>query len=149
MLSSSLEKYLVAIYELLETNKELKVGDLSKQMNQSLQKTIQALQRMHYQKHVIYSPYQPIRLTEKGREMAVYLVARQDLINEFLEILHIEKNRDSELEAMVQYLSYDSLEKIEKFVMFNRQYPEIAKRFDLVLQMPPKNILLPPLPSQD
>lgn len=149
MLSSSLEKYLIAIYEQLETNKELKISDLSKQMNQSLQKTIQALQRMHYQKQIIYSPYQPLRLTEEGKKMAEYLIARNMLIDEFLEILHFEKNLVAEKEAMAQYLSYDSLGKIEKFVIFNRQYPEIAKRFELLLQIPQKNTLLPPLPIKE
>lgn len=149
MLSSSLEKYLVAIYEMMETNKELKISELAKHMNQSLQKTIQALQRMHYQKQVIYSPYQPLKLTEEGKKMAEYLIARDALIDEFLSLLHIEKNAAAEREAMAQYLSYDSLEKIEKFVMFNRQYPEIAKRFELLLQIPPKNTLLPPLPVKE
>lgn len=149
MLSSSLEKYLVTLYELLETNKELKVSDLAKQMNQSLQKTIQALQRMHYQKQVVYSPYQPLKLTDEGRKMAEYLIARNTLLDEFLKILHIEKNAVGEREVMAQYLSYESLEKIERFVMFNRQYPEISQRFELLLQMPPKNTLLPPLPTKE
>lgn len=149
MLSASLEKYLVAIYELLEVNQELRISDLSKRMNQSLQKTIQALQRMHYQKQVIYSPYQPLRLTEEGRKMAEYLMARDALIDEFLSILHIEKNAIAEREAMAQYLSYESLEKIEKFVMFNRQYPEIGERFELILEMPPRNTLLPPIPYKE
>lgn len=149
MLSSSLEKYLVTLYELLDTNKELKVSDLAKQMNQSLQKTIQALQRMHYQKQVVYSPYQPLKLTDEGRKMAEYLIARNTLLDEFLKILHIEKNAVGEREVMAQYLSYESLEKIERFVMFNRQYPEISQRFELLLQMPPKNTLLPPLPTKE
>lgn len=149
MLSSSLEKYLVAIYELLETNKELKVSELSKHMNQSLQKTIQALQRMHYQKQVIYSPYQPLKMTEEGRKMAEYLMARDALIDEFLGILHIEKNAQAEREAMAQYLSYESLRKIERFVMFNRQYPEIGERFEMLLEMAPRNTLLPPLPIKE
>lgn len=149
MLSSSLEKYLVAIYEMLETSKELKISDLSKRMNQSLQKTMQALQRMHYQKQVVYSPYQPLKLTAEGKKMAEYLVARDALLDEFISILHIEKNAEAEREVLAQYLSYESLEKIEKFVMFNRQYPEIKERFDLLLQLPPKNTLLPPMPGKE
>lgn len=149
MLSSSLEKYLVAIYEMLETGKELKISDLSKRMNQSLQKTIQALQRMHYQKQVVYSPYQPLKLTDEGRRMAEYLVARDALLDEFISLLHIEKNAEAEREVLAQYLSYESLEKIEKFVMFNRQYPEIRERFDLLLQLPSKNTLLPPMPGKE
>ncbi len=147
MLSSSLEKCLVCTYQMLESDRELKISDLAKQMNQPLQKTIQALQRMHYQKHVVYSPYQPLKLTEQGKSTAEYLIARDALIDEFLSFLRIEKNFMTEKEAMSQYLSYESLEQIEKFVIFNRQYPEIAERFSLLLKMTPQHTLLPPLPS--
>lgn len=146
MLSSSLEKYLICIYEMLEEDKELKVSDLARKMNQPLQKTIQALQRMHYQKHIIYSTYQPLRMTDGGKKMAEYLIARDALIGEFLGILKIEKNLSAEKEAMAQYLSHESLEKIERFVMFNRKYPEISERFNLLLQIVPQDTLLPPIP---
>ncbi len=149
MLSSSLEKYLIGIYEMLEEDKELKISDLAKRMNQPLQKVIQALQRMHYQKHIVYSTYQPLRMTEQGRKTAEYLIARNALIDEFFGILRIEKNADLEKEAMVQYLSHESLEKIERFVLFNRKYPEISERFNLLLQMVPQDRLLPPIPNDE
>lgn len=149
MLSSSLEKYLVCIYEQLESHNELKISELAKEMNQPLQKTIQAMQRMHYQKHIIYSTYQPIKMTEQGKKMAEYLIARDALIKEFLGLLHIEQNAEAEKEAMAQYLSYDSLEKIERFVLFNRRYPEVAERFDMLLQIPAEETLLPPFPANE
>lgn len=149
MLSSSLEKYLIYIYEQLENSKELKISEVAKEMNQPLQKTIQALQRMHYQKQIIYSAYQPLKMTAQGKKMAEYLIARNELIDEFLSILHIEQNKETEKEAMSQYLSYESLEKIERFVIFNRQYPEISERFELLLQMQFKERLLPPIPTNE
>ena len=137
------------MYQMLESDKELKTSDLAKQMNQPLQKTIQALQRMHYQKQVVYSPYQPLKMTEQGKSTAEYLIARDALIDEFLSFLHIEKNFATEKEAMSQYLSYESLEQIEKFMIFNRQYPEIAERFAMLIKMTPKHTLLPPLPNME
>lgn len=147
MLTSSLEKYLLAIYELLENKKELKSSELAKQMNQPLQKVVQALQRLHYQKYILYSAYQPCSLTSQGREVAQYLLARDELIDEFLRTLHIEKNREIEKEAMQQYLSYETLQSIEKFVIFNRKYPEISKRLELLSKREPRERLLPPLPG--
>ena len=129
MLSSSLEKYLIGIYEMLEEDKELKISDLAKRMNQPLQKVI--------------------RMAERGRKTAEYLIARNALIDEFFGILRIEKNADLEKEAMVQYLSRESLEKIERFVLFNRKYPEISERFNLLLQMVPQDRLLPPIPNDE
>jgi Mn-dependent DtxR family transcriptional regulator len=149
MLSSSLEKYLVGIYKMAVADKELKSTDVAKQINQPLQKTIQALQRMHYQKYIVYSPYQPLKLTEQGRQMAEYLMAREALVEEFLTLLLIEENRESEKEAMQQYLSYESLEVIEKFVLFNREYPEIYNRYQLIAKKKLKTRLLPPIPDYE
>ena len=125
MLSSSLEKCLVCMYQMLESDKELKISDLAKQMNQ------------------------PLKMTEQGKSTAEYLIARDALIDEFLSFLHIEKNFATEKEAMSQYLSYESLEQIEKFMIFNTQYPEIAERFAMLIKMTPKHTLLPPLPNME
>lgn len=136
---------------MLEDDVEPTASDLSKKMNQPLQKTIQSLQRMHYQKQIVYSSFEPLKITETGKQMARYIIARDELIEEFLKLLHIEENLDSEKESMAQYLSTDSLEKIEKFVMFSRKYPEISKRFDLLLQIEPdtRDRILPPLPKMN
>lgn len=149
MLSASLEKYLLCIYERINGDKELKSTEIAREMNQPLQKAVQALQRLHYQKYITYSAYQPLRLTEQGKQVAEYLVARNKLIDEFLDILHIERNKETEKEAMQQYLSYDSLRTIEKFVIFNKQYPEIAQRYEMILKREPIKYLLPEFPSSD
>jgi DtxR family Mn-dependent transcriptional regulator len=59
VLSSSLEEFLITIYKMSEERTELKSTEVARTIDAPLQKTIQALQRMHYQKYIIYSPYQP------------------------------------------------------------------------------------------
>lgn len=147
MLPTSLEKYLLCIYRMLDANKELKSTELARQMNQSLQKAVQALQRLHYQKYIVYSAYQPLKLTTKGEQMAEYLMARTALIDEFLEILQLTEHKEAEKEMMEQYLSYESLKKIEKFILLNREYPEIAKRYEMLLKKEVRVHLLPELPE--
>ena len=66
---------------------------------------------------------------------------------EFLDILHIEQNKETEKEAMQQYLSYESLKTIEKFVIFNKQYPEIGTRYEMILKREPIAYLLPEFPK--
>ena len=149
MLSSSLEKYLVGIHKMALADKELKSTDIAKEINQPLQKTIQALQRMHYQKYIMYSPYQPLKLTEQGKQMAEYLIAREALVEEFLSLLQINENKELEKETMQQYLSYESLEAIEKFVLFNRQYTEVAQSYKLLLKRKITAKLLPPIPENE
>ncbi|MHC1750148.1 MAG: metal-dependent transcriptional regulator [Cellulosilyticaceae bacterium] len=148
MLSSSLEDFLIIIYKMANDGEELKSSEISKALNMPLKKTIQALQRMHYQKYVVYLPYQPLTITDKGKEMAEYLVSRNDLLEEFLNVLQITENEDEKL-AMRQYLSYESLEAIEKFVLFVRQYPEITNRYKLFMKRTAKPKILKSMPETE
>lgn len=147
MLSSSLEDYLEIICRMQLEKGEVKSLEIAQDLKVPLSRVVQAIQRLHYQKYLIYSPYKPLELTSKGEQMGNYLTARNRLIKEFLGFLEIKENFQSELEAMQQYLSVPSLETIEKFILFTRQYPEISQRYKLFLKKVPKEVLLPKLPE--
>ncbi|MEF9960199.1 MAG: iron dependent repressor, metal binding and dimerization domain protein [Niameybacter sp.] len=149
MLSSSLEQYLIHIYKLSEQGQEIKSSDLSTELSMPLKKTIQALQRMHFQKYIIYLAYQPITITDKGKEMARYLVSRDTLIDEFLDILQLTDHKEEERESLKQFLSYETLESIERFVCFVRQYPEIMNRYRLYNKRKMRCKILEPLPEEE
>ncbi|MDA3733918.1 hypothetical protein PBV87_20805 [Niameybacter massiliensis] len=149
MLSSSLEQYLIHIYKLSEQGQEIKSSELSTELNMPLKKTIQALQRMHFQKYIVYLAYQPITITDKGKEMAKYLISRDELIDEFLDILQLTNNREEEREGMKQFLSYEALESVERFVCFVRQYPEIINRYRLYSKRKMRIKILEPLPEEE
>ena len=148
VLSSSLEQYLIHIYKLSEQGQEIKSGELSNQLNMPLKKTIQALQRMHYQKYITYLSYQPINITDKGKEMARYLISRDQLIDEFIDILQLTHNEE-EKEGMKQLLSYEALESIERFVCFVRQYPEIINRYKQYNKRKMRTKILDALPQEE
>ena len=149
MLSSSLEKYLMIIFEMAMKDEEVKCSEISKALNVPLKKTIQALQRMHYQKYVVYLAYQPLTITEKGKEMARFLISRDALVKEFISILQLPEETEEEKEMMRQYLSYDTLESMERFVAFIHQYPEVTNRYQLFCKRKLKTRLLEPLPEED
>lgn len=148
MLSASLEECLEVIYKMALQENELKSSEIAKQLNVPLSRVIQGIQRLHYQKYLIYSPYKPIELTAKGKEMGEYLIARKALIKEFLDILQIKENVENEAKAMEQYLSVSSLRAIEKFILFIRQYPEVTQRYKLISRKLTQGALLPPLPEE-
>lgn len=149
MLSSSLEEYLIVIYKMAVQNEELKSSEISRALSVPLKKTIQALQRMHYQKYITYLPYQPLAITDKGKDMAKFLISRNALIEEFLNMMQISENFRTEKETMQQYLSYETLEALEKFILFMRQYPEVLNRYKIFMKRMPKNKILEALPEQD
>lgn len=149
VLSSSLEKYLIAIYKLAEKEEEIKSSELAKSLNVPLKKTIQALQRMHYQKYIVYLAYQPLTITDKGKEMARFLISRDALIEEFISILQLPESSEEDKETLKQYLSFETLESIERFVAFIHQYPEVTNRYKLFCKRKLKTRLLEPIPEEE
>lgn len=147
MLSSSLEEYLEIICTMKEEKGQIKPLEISQELQVPLSRVIQAIQRLHYQKYLIYSPYKPLEITNKGKEMGQYLLARNKLIEEFLRFLGVEENFQSELEAMKQYLSVPSIETIEKFMLFTRQYPEVEQRYKKYSKKKIGGSILPKLPE--
>ena len=148
MLSPSLERYLLEIYKKSMTQEEIKIGELSKTLNAPLKKTIQALQRLHFQKFLVYSAYQPIMITEKGIAMAKYLQSKDLILEEFLEILLFPKECNEERETMQQYFSEEAIECFERFVIFIKQYPEITNRYKVFSKRKLKTRLLEPKPEE-
>ncbi len=149
MLSSSLEQYLRRIYQMTENGEEIKSSELARTLNVPLKKTIQALQRMHYQKYIVYIAYQPIIMTDKGKEMAKFLISRDALLDEFVKIVQLPKLQEENEEMMRQSLSYEMLEAIEYFVAFNHQYPEVGTRYRLFYKRKLKTRLLEPMPDEE
>lgn len=149
MLSSSLEIYLIEIYKSVENQEEVTCSDVAKKLNIPIKKVIQAVQRMHYQKYVQYTTYQPIKITPRGEQLARYLISKDKLLDNFLDILQITQNIDSEKESMQQYLSYDSLKQIEQFVLFVNKHPEITNRYKLFLEKRQQNSILEQIPPED
>ena len=133
MISPSLEDYLESIYKSEISDIEIKPLTISQELDKPLSRVVQAIQRLHYQKYLVYSPYKPIKLTNKGIELGKYIDSRNKLIKDFLELINLsDTNLDNELDAMKQYLSIETLESIEKFLLFNKQYPEINQRYKMV-----------------
>lgn len=132
-----------------EKEEEIKSSEIAKVLNIPLKKTVQALQRLHFQKYIVYSAYQPLQITEKGKQMALYLASKDLVLEEFLNIIQLPDHCQEEKEAMHQYLSYEALECIERFVIFVKQYPEIMNRYRLFNKRKLKMRMLEQKPEDD
>ncbi len=149
MLASNLEVYVVEVYKATQNGEEITCSDLAKRLGLPIRTAIQSVQRIHYQKYLNYTTYQPIKITPKGEKLAKYIISKDLLIDSFLDILQINQNSELEKETMAQCLNHDMLERIEQFVLFVNQHPEIINRYKLYLEHQQKNRILEPVPVED
>ncbi|OON91246.1 MAG: hypothetical protein ATN34_05225 [Epulopiscium sp. Nele67-Bin002] len=148
MLSPSLEKYLIEVHMSIQNGEEVTCSEIAKKLNVTTTKTIQGIQRLHYQKYLHYTTYQPIEMTERGEQLAKYIIPKYMLIDRFLDMLQLE-DMQADRDAMAQLFSDDMLEHIEQFVLFVEQYPEIINRYQLYLNNRQSSRILATKPDED
>lgn len=119
-LTESLEKYLLAIYEITKINKAARVKDVSNYLNIGGPATSDAVKTLASRNYINYVPYGIITMTRKGTAKAKEKIERHKIISNFLEkVLFIEKE-DVELNAKrIEYsMPEDILDKFIKFLTF-------------------------------
>ena len=130
MLSPSLQDYLEEMYRLSIKIDEIRVSDIAQILDVSLPSVVKALHKLSNRGYVIYQPYEAIKLTEKGIFEGRFLVQRNQLLKDFLTVLKTSSDIEKEAESMEHYLSFSTIQSIEKFVHFMKENPDIQKRYD-------------------
>ena len=117
-LTNSQEEYLKTIYLLYKNNKKVRVTDIAEKLKitkPSVNKGINVLRQMEL---VNYKAYGNISLTEKGENLAVGVIKRQDILEMFLiEVLEIDKKQaEEEAKAMKYAMSQETALKLDKYI---------------------------------
>lgn len=118
MLTPSLEDYLEELYRLKMNNKEIRIKDIAKCLDVSMPSVVNGLRKLSNLKYIIYRPYEQIQVTDKGRKKGDFLVKRNQILKNFLEVIRAECDIEKEAEAMEHYLSISTIKSIEKMVEF-------------------------------
>lgn len=137
-LTVSKEDYLKAIWSLSERPNELKsdasTRDLAELLQVSPPAVSRMLKQMEKQSLVAHIPYYGVRLTEKGRGVALKIVRRHRLLELFLfEVLKYSPDT-----------VHDEAERLEHHIS-----EEFEKKIDALLNFPTKCPHGSPIPSRE
>lgn len=128
-LGVSKEDYLKAIWSLSERRTEEKseagTKDLAATLKVSQPAVSRMLKRMERESLVAHTPYYGVRLTNKGRKVALKIVRRHRLLELFLtEILHYDSRLvHDEAERLEHHISKEFEEKIDALLGYPKQCP--------------------------
>jgi len=119
-LTESLEKYLLAIYEITKINKAARVKDVSNYLKIGGPATSDAVKTLASKKFINYVPYGIITITPKGTKKAKEKLERHKIISRFLEKVLLVEKKDIEKSAKsVEYsMPKDVLDKFICFLTF-------------------------------
>ena len=133
MLTNSLEEYLKTIYLLKNTEKNIRVTDISKKLNCSKPSVNRALNCLKDEGLILYEAYGDIKITEKGTNIAKSIVKRQDILKLFLtEILDVDdKTAEFEAASMKHSISEDTVSKLESYIVKTMGLEDLNCNFDI------------------
>ena len=119
-LTESLEKYLLAIHEIVKTNQAARVKDVSKFLNIGAPATSDAVKTLATKGFVNYVPYGIITLTEKGKKSAEEKISRTKIISNFLEkVLMLPSDKINKYTSEIEFsMSEEVLDRFVKFLHF-------------------------------
>ena len=127
--TASKEDYLKAIWSLSERRAEQKsdasTRDLAEYLSVSPPAVSRMLSQMKRQSLVAHTPYHGVRLTVKGREVAIRIVRRHRLLELFLvKVLNYDLNSvHDEAERLEHHISDEFEQKIDALLEFPKKCP--------------------------
>ena len=124
-LSSSLEDYLEAIYDIKNEENIVRITDISTKLSVEKPSVNTAIKKLKNLNLVIHEKYGNIILTEKGEEEASRVKAKHNIIlrflNDILGVPIVEADRDA---CKIEHaISNSTFERLSKFIEFFDEDP--------------------------
>ena len=129
-LSSSLEDYLEAIYNIKNKEGYVRVTDISRELNVEKPSVFMAIKKLKNLKLVIHEKYGDIILTKRGEEEALRVKKKHDVLLMFLTDLLGLSRKEAEKDACrIEHVICDNtFERLSKFINFLYDYDLINKK---------------------
>lgn len=129
MPTPSMEDYIELIYKLIESKGYARVSDIAEALEVHPSSVTKMVQKLDKDEYLNYEKYRGFILTAKGKKIGERLVFRHELLEQFLEIIGVEKeNIYRDVEGIEHHLSWNSIDRIGDVVQyFEADKERIAK----------------------
>ena len=130
-LSSSLEDYIEAIYNLANEEGKVRSIVIARKLNVSRASVSEAVQKLAKDELVDYSKYNDVTITEKGKKAAQEILSRHKIFTEFFaQILGVSPQEAEENACRIEHvISPEIHNKLKAYINFLNQNPEIISQF--------------------
>lgn len=124
MATPSMEDYLEKIYTLIEEKGYARVSDIAEALSVHPSSVTKMVQKLDHNKYLVYEKYRGLVLTAKGKKAGKRLVDRHTLLENFLELIGVDKDQIYEdVEGIEHHLSWDAITCIEYLVQYFNDDP--------------------------
>ena len=117
-LTASLEDYLEVISNYVDSEKNIRAIDISKELNVSRASVTEALKKLALKGFINYGRYDVISLTDSGKKIAQDIVSKHNILQSFFEnVLGLSENEASENACKIEHvITKNAFNKISEFM---------------------------------
>ena len=128
-LTSVMEDYLEAIFDLGKEKKVVRVKDIARRLDVKMPTVTSMLKNLSKRKLVHYEKYEYVELTDKGSEVGGEVYRKHMILRRFLtDVLNIDLNTaDKEACKMEHALSVGTLDSMTDFMAFIQACPRVGE----------------------
>ncbi|MHA1125283.1 MAG: metal-dependent transcriptional regulator [Candidatus Heimdallarchaeota archaeon] len=133
VITSTIEDYLECILVLSEKGEKAHVTDIANELKVSKASVTEMVRKLAKFGFVLQEKYSPIKLTEKGKEIAEAVKERHEMLNSFLLLIGVQKeNANNDCCSMEHNLTKDTVEKLTAFINFleDENQRDVIERFN-------------------
>lgn len=133
MPTPSMEDYIEQIYLLIESKGYARVSDIAEGLQVHPSSVTKMVQKLDKDQYLEYEKYRGLILTAKGKKIGKRLVYRHELLEQFLEIIGVNRGLIYEdVEGIEHHLSWESIDRIGDLVQFFEENPERIKELKAI-----------------
>lgn len=131
MATPSQEDYLETIWQLTEEKGYARAADIAQRLGISRASVSRMIRKLNATGQLTYERYRGLNLTTEGRYKGQSLYARHQALTNFLEVMGFDKPRQvlTTVEGIEHFFGPDELLRIERFIRFLRDHPEIQDQW--------------------
>jgi Mn-dependent DtxR family transcriptional regulator len=120
------EEYLEVIYELIiEKGGQARVSDIAERLGISPASVTEMIQKLQKNDLVTHERYGPIKLTERGTEIAEIVRKRHDILKTFLKLLGINEEIAEKDACEIEHnVNQETVKRLTSLIKFIQQTPE-------------------------
>ncbi len=110
------EDYIEVIYELERLHGYARPVDIASILGVRAASVTNMIKRLEKKNYIIYEKYRSVRLTDKGRRIAVKIASNHSFLLEFLESLGVSREKANiEAELLEHFLSEETIARLRQF----------------------------------
>lgn len=119
-----MEDYIEQIYNLMKSKGYARVSALAEALEVHPSSVTKMIQKLDKDDYLNYEKYRGFVLTAQGEKIGERLVFRHELLEDFLEIIGVDKeNIYEDVEGIEHHLSWNSIDRIGDLVNYFKEDP--------------------------